>query len=147
MRRDFWGFVKMCRNFLRLHSLLCYKVNSNLAWIFSLLYKKANISQKIQWFYKKSLRFFPKKLQDLKKTQGFSKKISRLFHKTQCFGGYQPQLASKKPPNKQAWYSFSQSNLLTYTKKIIRRLPIMNGYFLFNSTELSAYISFSRFNR
>ena len=45
---------------------------------------------------KKIFKFLSKKLQDFQKN-------SRIFQKTQCFGGYKPQLASKKPFNKQAW--------------------------------------------
>ena len=58
------------------------------------LLKKAKISQKNSRV-KKILKVLSKKLKDFPKN-------SRIFQKTQCFGGYQPQLASKKLFNKQA---------------------------------------------
>ena len=83
------GFLRLCqtnlvcRNFLRLHFLLCYKVNSNLIVIISL--QKSKYFSKNQGF-KNSSRFFPKNSRILKKnsrifqkkTQGFSRKLNAL---------------------------------------------------------------------
>ena len=104
MRRNFLRLCQtnlMCRNFLRIHFLFCYKVNSNLAQNFQYSFTKKG--KKIFFKKFKSLKYpqssFQKTPGFSKKTQGISKKP---FQKTQCFGGYQPQLASKKLFNKQA---------------------------------------------
>ena len=105
----FWGFRKknllslvffktdLCSNGVK--SQKCEKTIARSAQYFKQFISKYLVIQCIKpRGFKKNLKAFWKKNSRL-----FGKKNSRISQKTQCFGGYQPQSASKKMFKKLAW--------------------------------------------